>query len=73
MATAEKSKHFFMRILYIDIDSLRPDHLGYYGDHRNTSPAIEGGGADGLKTYVQRLKDTGRGAFAAKLEEKYLS
>jgi arylsulfatase A-like enzyme len=27
-----------MRILYIDIDSLRPDHLGCYGYHRNTSP-----------------------------------
>lgn len=30
-----------MRILYIDIDSLRPDHLGCYGYHRNTSPAID--------------------------------
>ncbi len=30
-----------MRILYIDIDSLRPDHLGCYGYHRRTSPAID--------------------------------
>jgi len=30
-----------MRILYIDIDSLRPDHLGCYGYHRNTSPQID--------------------------------
>lgn len=30
-----------MRILYIDIDSLRPDHLGCYGYHRNTSPTID--------------------------------
>jgi choline-sulfatase len=30
-----------MRILYIDIDSLRPDHLGCYGYHRATSPAID--------------------------------
>jgi arylsulfatase A-like enzyme len=30
-----------MRILYIDIDSLRPDHLGCYGYHRNTSPNID--------------------------------
>lgn len=29
------------RILYIDIDSLRPDHLGCYGYHRNTSPTID--------------------------------
>ncbi|GAB2574967.1 sulfatase family protein [Gracilibacillus alcaliphilus] len=30
-----------MKILYIDIDSLRPDHLGVYGYHRNTSPNID--------------------------------
>ncbi|HEY1683269.1 MAG TPA: sulfatase [Tepidisphaeraceae bacterium] len=30
-----------MRILYIDIDSLRADHLGCYGYHRNTSPYID--------------------------------
>ena len=30
-----------MRIVYIDIDSLRADHLGCYGYHRNTSPNID--------------------------------
>lgn len=30
-----------MRILYIDIDSLRADHLGCYGYHRSTSPHID--------------------------------
>lgn len=30
-----------MRILYIDLDSQRPDHLGCYGYHRNTSPNVD--------------------------------
>jgi arylsulfatase A-like enzyme len=29
-----------VRILYLDIDTLRPDHLGCYGYHRATSPNI---------------------------------
>lgn len=38
-----------MRILYIDIDSLRPDHLGCYGYHRNTSPNIDRIAAQGIR------------------------
>lgn len=30
-----------MRILYLDLDTLRPDHLGCYGYCRNTSPNID--------------------------------
>ncbi len=30
-----------MRILYLDLDTLRPDHLGCYGYHRNTSPNLD--------------------------------
>jgi arylsulfatase A-like enzyme len=36
-----------MRILYVDCDSLRPDHLGCYGYHRNTSPTIDDLAEDG--------------------------
>ena len=38
-----------MRILYIDIDSLRPDHLGAYGYHRATSPHIDALAAEGVR------------------------
>lgn len=37
-----------MRILYIDIDALRPDHLGCYGYHRATSPNIDTIAEEGL-------------------------
>ncbi|MBO9610774.1 MAG: sulfatase [Paenibacillaceae bacterium] len=30
-----------MRIVYLDLDSTRPDHLGCYGYRRNTSPHID--------------------------------
>jgi arylsulfatase A-like enzyme len=38
-----------MRILYVDIDSLRPDHLGCYGYHRNTSPTIDSVAREGVR------------------------
>ena len=30
-----------MRVIYIDIDSMRPKHIGAYGYHRNTTPNID--------------------------------
>lgn len=38
-----------MRILYIDIDTLRPDHLSCYGYHRRTSPNIDRLAAQGVR------------------------
>lgn len=37
-----------MRILFIDIDTLRPDHMGCYGYHRNTTPHMDQVAAEGL-------------------------
>jgi choline-sulfatase len=38
-----------VRFLYIDIDSLRPDHLGCYGYHRDTSPTIDALAREGMR------------------------
>jgi arylsulfatase A-like enzyme len=38
-----------MNILYLDIDSLRPDHLSCYGYHRNTSPSIDTLASQGVR------------------------
>lgn len=38
-----------MRIIYFDIDCLRPDHLGCYGYGRPTSPTIDGIAAEGIR------------------------
>lgn len=38
-----------MRILYVDIDTLRPDHLGCYGYTRQTSPNIDAVARDAVR------------------------
>jgi arylsulfatase A-like enzyme len=47
-----------VRILYIDIDSLRPDHLGCYGYHRQTSPNIDRLAAGGVRFDQCYVTDT---------------
>ncbi len=38
-----------MRILFLDLDTLRPDHLGCYGYSRNTSPNIDSIARQGVR------------------------
>ena len=38
-----------MRILFLDLDTLRPDHLGCYGYRRDTSPNIDRIAAGGTR------------------------
>ncbi len=37
-----------LNVIIIGVDTLRPDHLGCYGYHRDTSPAADGLAADGV-------------------------
>jgi choline-sulfatase len=47
-----------MRILYVDIDTLRPDHLGCYGYHRRTSPNIDALAHDAIRFENVHASDT---------------
>jgi choline-sulfatase len=47
-----------MRLIYFDIDTLRPDHLGCYGYRRATSPVIDSLAADGLRFTNIHASDT---------------
>ena len=47
-----------MRLLYVDIDTLRPDHLGCYGYHRRTSPNIDTLARDGIRFDNVHASDT---------------
>ncbi len=38
-----------MKILFVDIDTLRPDHMGCYGYHRNTTPNMDAIAREGLR------------------------
>lgn len=47
-----------MRLLYIDIDTQRPDHLGCYGYHRATSPNIDRIAEQGIRFERVYASDT---------------
>ncbi len=38
-----------MKVLFVDIDTLRPDHMGCYGYHRNTTPNFDAVAAEGVR------------------------
>ncbi|GAA0361729.1 sulfatase [Alkalibacterium iburiense] len=38
-----------MKLLFIDVDSLRPDHMGCYGYRRNTTPTIDKLAEEGVR------------------------
>ena len=38
-----------MKVLMLDLDTLRPDHLGCYGYARNTSPNLDSVAAEGMR------------------------
>lgn len=38
-----------LRVLYLDLDTLRPDHLGCYGYCRNTSPHLDEAAREGVR------------------------
>ncbi|WP_276270854.1 sulfatase [Haloarcula litorea] len=47
-----------MRVLLVDVDSLRPDHLGCYGYDRPTSPTVDALAADGVRFTRAYASDT---------------
>jgi arylsulfatase A-like enzyme len=47
-----------MRLIYVDVDTLRPDHLGCYGYRRPTSPVIDGLAARGIRFENVHASDT---------------
>ncbi|MCC7355776.1 MAG: sulfatase [Anaerolineae bacterium] len=46
------------RVIYFDIDSVRPDHLGCYGYHRPTSPALDRVAREGVRFEIAYTSDS---------------
>ena len=57
-----------MKILYVDIDTLRPDHLGCYGYARNTSENIDAIARDGVRFNESRKsRNKNRGCLKTRI------
>jgi arylsulfatase A-like enzyme len=72
--TSPVGVHAGLNLLLLTVDTLRPDHLGCYGYPRDTSPAIDGLAARGVRfdnafTYWPKT----RGSFAALFTSRYAS
>jgi D-Tyr-tRNAtyr deacylase len=65
-----------VRLLYVDIDTLRADHLACAGYHRATTPTIDALAADGVRfreqfcalLETQLGKPVARGVFGAHMD-----
>lgn len=57
MIECMKQEEITMKILFVDIDTLRPDHMSCYGYQRNTTPNIDKVSEEGLTMHNYYCSD----------------